>query len=591
MTDRGVLWRMLILAFAVTGAWTALGVRLAFLHLGPNDAIREEAEQAWRFEREMLGARGRIVDANGATLAQDLGVKHISISPKHILKEGQSHTIASHLSMKLGIGYDFVMNEIRENPTSQNRIVKRFVPMEEYEVVERMGLGYRVYTTDVSARYYPNKTLAAQVIGFSNFDGDGSLGVEQAMDDYLRGRAGLRAGYRDRDKREVYLRRTVDVPPRDGCTIVLTLDMNVQYLVEEGLRNAMREHRAKGAWGVVQEVKTGRILAMASLPSFDLNAYGQAREEEKRNRCISYTYEPGSTMKAAVFAAAFNEGLISEHGTIFCENGAWYYRGRPLRDFHPYGTLTVADVLKKSSNIGTAKIALGLGEERLDRYLRAFGLGTRTGIGFGAEETGVLRSRDKWDSLSITRFPMGHGLTVTALQMVSLYSTIANRGYRMQPYIVDRIIDADGNVVMQATPEVVSAPIREDTARLMCRLLKRVSEDGGTARRARVEGYSVAGKTGTAEKVVNGHYSEDANIASFAGFLPAENPEISLLIVVDEPQPLHTGGTVAAPVFAEICEKVVRCLNIPPAGNGWTSPGPRNRDADDYGQVAAIQVH
>jgi len=242
------------------------------------------------------------------------------------------------------------------------------------------------------------------------------------------------------------------------------------------------------------------------------------------------------------------------------------YRGKPLRDYHAYDRLSVADVLRKSSNIGAAKIALSLGREQLEAYLRDFCIGRRLGVDLPGEEAGILHERSKWSAISITRIAMGHEVGTTSLHMLSVLSAIANDGLLMRPYIVDRVIDAHGRTVMKGQPEVLSRRIRPDTARVMRRLLARVTGPGGTGRKAAVEGYAVAGKTGTAQKPVPGGYSDTAHMASFVGFLPAEEPELGIIVVVDDPQPLHTGGAVAAPAFSEIASMAVRYLDVAPVG-------------------------
>ena len=311
-------------------------------------------------------------------------------------------------------------------------------------------------------------------------------------------------------------------------------------------------------------MRTGRILAMACRPAYDLNDYGAVSNDLRLNRAIGYVYEPGSTFKIATIAAALNEH-VTEPGTVFdCENGHWLHAGHILRDYHPHGRLCVADVLKVSSNIGAAKIAGLLGEQRMYRYLRDFGVGDRLGVDLPGEEGGILMPPRKWSALSVSRIAMGQGVAVTALQMVNLLCCLGNDGFLMRPYTVDRIVNKDGDVVKRNEPYVLARPVRTETARLMCRMLARVTEEGGTGTKARVPGFTVAGKTGSAQKAVAGGYSDSAHVASFMGMLPAERPEIAIMVVVDEPQPLHTGGQVAAPIFSEIATQVIRYLDIPP---------------------------
>jgi cell division protein FtsI (penicillin-binding protein 3) len=266
----------------------------------------------------------------------------------------------------------------------------------------------------------------------------------------------------------------------------------------------------------------------------------------------------------AVIAAALDQGIVTPETVFDCENGRWLYQNKILKDYHSYGLLNVADVLKKSSNIGAAKIAIMMGDERLDKSLRAFMIGSRLGIDLPGEEGGIFRSVSSWSAISSSRIAIGQGVAVTPLQMLAVLCGIANEGRIMRPYVVKEVVSSSGAVLMRQSPQVLSRPIRPETAALMCRLLARVTEEGGTGVKACVEGITVAGKTGTAQKPVGGHYSESDYMASFVGFLPAENPEIGMIVVVDEPQPLHTGGVVSAPVFGEVAEQAVRYLGIQP---------------------------
>lgn len=563
MSDRRIFWRMLVVILAVIGVWAGLGFRLASLHLGPNEWYREQMERTRSLNNTLLALRGRIVDRQANTLALSLKMKFVAVDPKVIQESNAEDRVSDFLARILQIDASGVRKAVNA-PGTQFVMIRRQV---EPDIADRI-LAQRlpgVIVKDDPRRFYPHGPLLCHVLGFTTTDGVAYGGVESRMDELLRGKDGVQRGMRDEGRRILYDTRT-EIPSESGHTVQLTIDLHLQHLVEEALHSAVRENKAKGAWGVVQECKTGRILAMASVPNFDPNEYGTSIGRDT-NQVVRYTFEPGSTMKALTFAAVFEEGLATEQEVVHCEDGTWMYRGRALRDYHSYEELTVEDVLKKSSNIGTAKLALRLGEERLESYLRAFGLGSRTGIELPAEEPGLLYPHAKWDKLMVTRIPMGHAVTVTALQMVNAYSTIANGGYCMRPYLIERVLDAQGRVVHTTEPEVMSRPISRETAARVRRMLLRVTEDRGTATRARVEGYQVAGKTGTAEKVVNRRYDKSRNIPSFAGFLPAENPELSILVVVDEPGVYpRTGGWVAAPVFRAIAEQSVRYLHIPPGG-------------------------
>ena len=566
MTERNYTWRVILVVIAIVAVWVGLAARLALLHLGPNPGLRSRVENIRKVEQEILVGRGRILDCNGNILALDLPVKNVCVDPKKILERGHMKIVGAHLARILQVEPAMVFARLNR-PHRRFEYIKKLVNDDVCQQIRRMQLS-GVFFEDVSARYYPKGEMFCHVVGFSNMEGVGSAGAEQEMNSMLRGRPGLRISEKDGRRHEIYNRRSLEIAPQEGADVYLTLDQNVQDIVEQALDAAVTEHQAKGAWAIVERVKTGEILAMACRPAYDLNDYRHTPQDAMLNRAIGYVYEPGSTFKVGLIAAALNEGIVRP-GTVFnCENGCWYYRGRPLHDYHAYEDLSVADVLKKSSNIGAAKIALALGEKRAEKYLRDFGIGRPTGIELPGEEVGILHDRRKWSAISLTRIAMGHEVGVTSLQMLNVLCAIANNGFLMKPSIVRTVVDAHGRTVMEFTPEVISRPISEETARTMQHLLTRVTEDGGTGRRARIDGYRVAGKTGTAQKAIPGGYSHDANIASFMGFLPADNPELAIIVVVDEPQPLHTGGVVAAPVFQEIAAQAVRYLDIPPSGFG-----------------------
>jgi cell division protein FtsI (penicillin-binding protein 3) len=554
-----------VIVALAAAVFAGLVVRLVGLHLFPSERLKSKIEQKRRIVQPILVGRGRILDARGRPVAMDLTVQDVCADPQSLLKDGYAQAVGRHLARLLQLEPAVVLAKLNR-PDRRFVYVRRQVPDELAEDVRALKLRH-VWFQPVSGRHYPHGRILSHVVGFSNLDGVGSAGAEQKLDAYLRGRPGIRISERDGAGREQLDRRILEIAPQTGADVYLTLDLDLQQIVETALDNAMREHSARGAWAAVVRVRTGEILAMASRPDFDLNEYARTDEEQRLNRALGVVYEPGSIFKIAVVAAALNEGVVTPDDVFFCENGLWHFRGRPLHDFHPYGNLTVADIVKKSSNIGAAKIAvLKLGEPLLEKYLVDFGIGRPTGVDLPGEEGGIFRPRSRWTSLSASRIAMGHEVGVTALQMVMVLSAIANDGFLMKPSVVKDVCDARGRRLYAFEPTVVSRPIRGDTARTMLRLLARVTEEGGTGRRAAIPGYTVAGKTGTAEKLVNGRYTNALNVASFMGVVPAEQPALAIIVTVDEPQPEHTGGVVAAPVFREIAEQAVRILDIPPSG-------------------------
>ncbi|MGA1530474.1 MAG: peptidoglycan D,D-transpeptidase FtsI family protein [Kiritimatiellia bacterium] len=563
MNERGQFSRMILMAVALVVVFSGLAARLFYLHLGENGHLRDHVKNVRERTQEILVGRGRILDRAGNIMALDREMKHVVADPKAIIESGHSGFIMHQLARMLEMDPAIIQTRIIDRPERRYERLRQYVPVEFADTLHSMGMT-GIFFDDASARSYPRGTLGSHVIGFSNLEGFGGAGVELRYDRRLRGVPGIRQIEIDGRRREVYTRRGLDIRPQEGADVHRYLDQHVQYFVERALDKAMVEHNALGAWAVVQHVRSGEILAMASRPTYDPNLFRTATDNEKLNRAIGFVYEPGSTFKVAVFAAAFNEGLIRPDELVDCENGVWIHNGRPLRDYRPHGILTYADALKKSSNIAAAKVALMLGEERLYRYLKAFGIGEATGIELPGEEAGIFYDPSKWSGLSVSRIAMGHEVAVTSLQMVNVLSALGNKGFLMKPRIVQQVVNPEGEVMFNGQEEVLARPVRGDTAALMVRLMARITEAGGSGVRAAVDGYTVAGKTGTAQKPIPGGYSDTANFASFMGLIPAEDPELSILVVVDEPQPERTGGRVAGPVYSEIAGQAMRYLDIPP---------------------------
>jgi cell division protein FtsI (penicillin-binding protein 3)/stage V sporulation protein D (sporulation-specific penicillin-binding protein) len=430
-----------------------------------------------------------------------------------------------------------------------------------------------------TVRNYPNGTETAQILGYVNLReqagsaGDrpavfevGEAGVEKSMDRYLRGVAGERRMIRDAARREIPYFRLSDRPARDGYHVVLTLDQSIQHIVEREADALMEQFHPEDVHIVVMRPATGEILAMSSRPTFDPNQRLTFGSEALKNRAIADTYEPGSTFKIVTLAAGLNEGAADLESTYFCEDGQMFYAGHWLKDHEPYGLLTLRQVVAKSSNIGMAKLAMQVGEEKLFHYTRLFGFGERAQKGEGGlpgEEKGLLRDLKKWNKISITRIPMGYEVAVTNLQMALAYGAIANGGKRMEPRLIKAVVDRDNRVVMQFLPKVVCQVVRPETANKVIDALRGVVSDTGTAENAAVPGFEVAGKTGTAQKWSNGVYSKEKYRSSFIGFLPADHPEFLVSIMVDEPKgKLYYGGQVAAPAFKNIAIHVAEQLNL-----------------------------
>jgi len=430
-------------------------------------------------------------------------------------------------------------------------------------------------------RVYPNGSLASQVIGFPAAEEEkisgrlvtqiaGRDGVELSLQKQLSGVAGWKVTETDRAQHELVAMRDEDVHPRDGLNVMLTIDSVVQHIVETALADAMKKHTPRSITGIVMRPKTGEILAMVSLPNYDPNLPNTITPET-RNRVITDVVEPGSTFKIVVISGALNTGISHLNDPVFCENGHFAFAGRVLHDHESLGNETVKSVITKSSNIGAAKIGIKLGEQNLYDYAWNYGFGQRTGIPLPGEARGFLYPVKDWSKVSIAQIPMGHGVAVTRLQMLYAMAAIANDGWLMRPMIVKQLQERDGSVVQRYAPERVRQVIGEKADLDMIEALKTVPTKGGTAPDAAMKDYVVAGKTGTAQKAENGAYAAGKYVSSFIGFFPADNPELCISIVMDEPKEGYYGGKVCGPVFRDIAERCASYLNIPPDPNLMTN--------------------
>ena len=434
-----------------------------------------------------------------------------------------------------------------------------------------------IFSEPDQMRIYPNGALAAQVLGFSGSEDVkvddqvfskiiGRDGIEEALNSKLSGVAGWRVTETDRAQHELVALRDEDVQPRDGLNVELTIDSVMQNFLEASLAKAMKEHSPLSITGIIIRPATGEILAMATLPNYDPNQPSTI-SPETRDRCITDLMEPGSTFKIVVVSGALNEGVVNLNDPFYCEQGHFEYAGKILHDHEPFGTLTTESIITKSSNIGAAKIGIKLGEDRLYDYASDYGFGVRTGIPLPGEVGGILHPVKDWSKVSIAQIPMGHGVAVTRLQMTLAMCTLANDGWLMRPMLVKCLADRDGNVVERYFPQRLRQVVNDSTDKEMIQALETVVSPEGTAPGAAMKDYTVACKTGTAQKVENGTYATDKYMASFIGFFPANNPQVCISIVMDQPKEGYYGGQVCGPVFREVAERCASYLNIPPDQN------------------------
>ncbi len=518
-----------------------------------------------------MARRGQIFDCNGRKnlIAASVAAWHVFVDPSRISAEHDRIEVARETAEILSLPEEQVLSAFCTTTNRNGKAVK-YVALRDcldLTVTNRLsadsisGVGWRRTTL----RHYPLGRQMCHVIGFVDRDGTGGGGIELSYDKYLKGASGELVSKADARRRELPWERSRHVPAVQGNDVMLTIDQIVQHIAESELISTVEEFGATGGCALVQRVKTGEILAMASWPRFDPNYYAEDSHLLWKNHCTGFIYEPGSTMKAVTVSAVLNDGIVVPEELVDCGNGSWYYGGYTLRD-HVKGLVSVADIVKKSSNVGAAKLALRLGNSRFETYLKGFGFSKTLGIDLRGEGKGIFMPSKRWSKVKPTRVAIGQGVSVTPLQMLGVYCAIANRGRLMRPYLVSRIENQDGEAVFEAEPEVLARPISPDTAATMCRLLSRVTEEGGTGTRAAVEGFSVAGKTGTAQiwdKQMH-QYSNTDFVASFVGFLPAEKPEIGIIVVIERPRGKHYGGSVAGPAFSRIASKTAHYMNIAP---------------------------
>jgi cell division protein FtsI (penicillin-binding protein 3) len=414
-------------------------------------------------------------------------------------------------------------------------------------------------------RFYPKGPLLSHVLGFAGIDGQGLEGIERRYEAHLHGEKRVTVLQRDALGRTVFPKGRAEQGPTPGHSLVLTIDEVIQYIAEKELEEAVTRAHAKSGTMIVLDPHTGALLALAISPRFDPNTVAAIGPDRWRNRALTDAYEPGSTMKAILAAAALEERVMKPNTMIFGENGRMTVANTVIHDHEKMGWVTFAQVIHKSSNIGAAKTGMALGEERLYRYLQAFGFGQRTEIDLPGEAGGLLRDPRHWGRRSVASISMGQEIGVTPIQMVSAVGAIANGGVLMKPYVVSEIRDADGRVLKQILPQVKRRVVSPETARALTAILEGVVTDG-TGGKAAIPGFRVAGKTGTAQKIDprTGAYSATQFVGSFIGFAPADHPRLAMIVVIDEPHGDAWGGTIAAPVFGRVGEQVLHYLGVSP---------------------------
>lgn len=548
--------RLYYLAGFVAFWFLAICIRLVWLQVVDYGDFAQRAARQQQRSIEVAPVRGNIYDRNGNELAMTVSVDSVFAVPAEV---PDIHAVSATLGRVLHSDPQDIEN--RMHSSRAFAWVARKVDASSSARIRALNLK-GIYFQKESKRFYPKRELAAQVLGYVGVDDEGLGGVERQFDSRLTGKPGKMLISMDAKRR--WFGR-VEKDPEPGENVVLTIDEKIQYIADHELSKAMAETHAEAGTIVVQNPHTGEILALANSPSFNPNAFNTADPNSRKNRVVSDIYEPGSTFKIVTLAAALEEKLTNPDEVVDCQMGSIVVNGRLIHDHKPYGALTVAQILQNSSDVGAIKIALRLGEERFDRYIRAFGFGSQTGIELPGETRGLTKPASRWSKVSIGAISMGQEIGVSPLQLISMASTIANDGVSVAPRIVAGVTPS------RSTPQLIAFhPVvgRRVISTMTAAQMKRMMEGvvlRGTGVKAILDGYSSAGKTGTAQKTdpATGRYSKSHYIASFTGFAPVNNPAVSVLVVLDSPMGTHEGGSAAAPVFTRVTQQVLGYLNVP----------------------------
>lgn len=548
------------------------GAGLLFAHLDPN-----VGDIDYTFERELKARRGSIYDARGYPLAMSVPVWEYRLDPvaltNRVVRPKGEHprepaAIVKTIAYALGLDYRETLAKA-SNTGNRYQFLARSTDSEAHRILADSRLVSGVAILDRQERRYLHGSLMSHVLGSVNSEGDASAGIELRYDRFLSGQPGRIQGMKDAIGRELYDKRKISIDPIAGADVYLTLDHNIQFDAERYLKEGIEEFGAGSGWAIVMDAKTGSVLALASYPDFDPLAFGSSTNEQQLNRVVGVVFEPGSVMKTITVASAFDAGFVSPDSTYDTdryEDGYYKLPGDGSHVWEP--RMSIADAIVHSSNIVVGKLGCDFGRDNLYRYMQAFGFGERTGIELPGEETGLFPRWEKWDKASWSRAPIGQYIAVTPIQLISAYQAIANDGVRLRPHVVDRVVAQDGTVLAKSMVEPLGRPISAEAARKIRQVMRPVASREGTARRAAIRGYTIAGKTGTAQKKIPGvkGYAPGLYRASFCGMVPADNPQIVVLVTLDFDQrrQFHQGGNSAAVVWRKLVTDTLRYLMIPP---------------------------
>jgi len=537
-------------------------LRLGQIQLANHEEYVARAVRQQERTLSLTPVRGSIYDTKGRILAESVTAESIYADPQAVTDPAAAARLLAGIT-----GLEVSESELRKKFSGKSEFawIARQVEAPVARAVRKLSIP-GIYTLEEHRRAYPRGTLAANVLGYVGLDGEGLAGIEHSFDRFVRGKPGKVTLLRDA-RRSMYVVGAEGVnAPVDGLSVYLTIDEVIQFIAERALAGAVEQYRATAGSVLVMDPRTGDILAMASAPRFDPNRYRDSPASSWRNRPVQDLYEPGSTFKIITAAAGLEEGLVTPSQILDCGMGRISIGNVHIKehDGHQYGYMSFEDVMSHSSNVGTIRVGLSLGQSRFYRYIRAFGFGERSGVELPGEGSGILRRPEQWSALSNAILSIGQELAVTPLQIAAATAAIANGGLLVTPRIVSRVVDGDGKEVRRPARPEPRRVVSERTAAVLNEILKTVVSRG-TGVNASLPEFVVAGKTGTAQKASRGGYSADRFVASFVGYVPADRPRLVILVVIDEPRGAHYGGTVAAPLFREIARTSLRYLGVSPS--------------------------
>jgi len=575
--------RIMMIFCAFILLFSIIIIRAFQLQIIERDKLTQLIEKQYLKYVKLPPKRGTIYDRKKRELAVSIEVDSVYARPGNIKNKKE---IAKKLSPILKVNYRSLKRKL-ESDRPFVWLKRRISPPQSTKIkkLHLEGIGF----IEESKRFYPNRELVSNCLGFAGLDPKGLEGIELEYDSYLKGTPGYLLVERDALGRNIYTQDIKQVNATKGYNLQLTIDKTIQYLVEKALEEGVKKNKAKAGIAIVMVPQTGEVLALAVRPTFNPNNFWDYSPSQWRNRAVTDIFEPGSTFKMFLISSALDEGIFQPQDIFYCENGSYSLENRVIHDVHKYGWLTLTKIIKYSSNIGACKIAENLGKKKFYRYIRKFGFGSKTGIDLPGETSGLLTLPYKWSRIHLGTISFGQGISISPIQLITAFSAIANGGILMKPYLVKAIFNDRGELIKEFHPEGRGRIITQRTAKQVTSILKTVVEKGGTGENAFIPGFEIAGKTGTAQKVDPEikNYSNHKAISSFIGFLPADDPKLAILIITDEPQGIPYGGTVAAPIFKEATSHIIRYLNILPHQGSMTMVK-YHPDTDPYQEKITI---